>query len=383
MPIHDLGYRKWDGKQGVFWLRWVVIAQGGIRLAWKSQWLKRLMLVAWTPAILFGFAFFSYEQFSLLRETNPEVKSWIWRARISMAEDPEEIVEILKEAEENQALDSIQLGFDAQEQWKKIQQRNEVFEDWEEERRLGHRPGPRRGPPPRPDESNGLSALAPRDLVKDALRDPDVARNDVWAYLLMRFFQYPQGLLMVMVVGLIAPQLISNDVRSRAFLSYFSRPINRVDYMVGKSAVVWCYLALITTAPALVLYFIGVSLSPNWSVVFDTWDLPLRILLASILLLIPATSLALMFSSLTSETRYAQYAWYAVWAMGMVAYLVLLNTGQTWSQVSLFHILWIVQGWVFGLEDWDAAFMPLMILLAMTVGSLIILTRRVSAPMRI
>ena len=219
--------------------------------------------------------------------------------------------------------------------------------------------------------------------MKDALRDPDVARNDVWAYLLMRFFQYPQGLLMVMVVGLIAPQLISNDVRSRAFLSYFSRPINRVDYMVGKSAVVWCYLALITTAPALVLYFIGVSLSPNWSVVFDTWDLPLRILLASILLLIPATSLALMFSSLTSETRYAQYAWYAVWAMGMVAYLVLLNTGQTWSQVSLFHILWIVQGWVFGLEDWDAAFMPLMILLAMTVGSLIILTRRVSAPMRI
>ena len=127
----------------------------------------------------------------------------------------------------------------------------------------------------------------------------DQARHHVWAWLLQTLFRYPQGVLMVLVVGLVAPPLIAQDVRSRAFLLYFSRPLTRGEYILGKAAVVWCYLLLITTLPALTLYVMAVLFSPDLSVVEHTWDLPLRILAASAVLMIPTTAVALFFSSLT------------------------------------------------------------------------------------
>ena len=82
----------------------------------------------------------------------------------------------------------------------------------------------------------------------------------IWSLLLMAFFRYPQGLLMVLLVGMIAPSLISLDLRSRAFLLYFSRPITPLEYVFGKALVIWTYLAAVTTLPALVLYVLGVLL---------------------------------------------------------------------------------------------------------------------------
>jgi len=65
-----------------------------------------------------------------------------------------------------------------------------------------------------------------------------------------------------------------------------------------------------------------VALSSDLSVLADTWDLPLRILLASLIFIIPAVSVALMFSSLTSESRFAAFAWFAFWGLGFIAWNV-------------------------------------------------------------
>jgi hypothetical protein len=215
---------------------------------------------------------------------------------------------------------------------------------------------------------------------------PEAARHDVWALLLMIFFRYPQGVLMVLLVGLVAPSLISRDFRSRAFLLYFSRPITPLEYISGKAMVVWCYLAAMTTLPALLLYVLGVLLSPDLTVVSYTWDLPLRILAASLVLTIPTTALALFFSSLTTESRYAGFAWFAVWTLGWVAYSILsaVGTGSRWSMISLYHVLGTVQTWVFGLQsDINDVTAAGLILVVLTVASGIVLIARVSAPMRI
>ena len=51
---------------------------------------------------------------------------------------------------------------------------------------------------------------AGRDMYEAALSgDPAVARHEVWGWLLLIFFRHPQAVLMAMVVGLIAPPLIS------------------------------------------------------------------------------------------------------------------------------------------------------------------------------
>lgn len=314
MPIHDLGYRAWEGRRCPESTRWCVIAQIGVRLAWKSQWLRRMILLAWLPAVYMGLVFFLFEQSA----SRPAAR----RAAVS------------------------------------------VF------RELG-----------------GLEGVV---LYSAALQaDPGEARHQVWGWLLLLFFRYPQGILMTLVVGLIAPPLISQDMRSRALLLYFSRPITRSEYILGKSAVVCVYLALITTAPALALYVFGVLLSPDLSVVRSTWDFLLRIPAASAVLMVPTTLLALAFSSLTIRSYYASFAWFATWGVGMVTYYALQGIlggafDERWALLSVYHTLGKVQAWVFdsGASSWDV--WPYFVLLGvLSLVSLAAVFRRVSSCLRL
>ena len=225
--------------------------------------------------------------------------------------------------------------------------------------------------------------------------NPAAARHSMWAWLLQSFFRYPQSVVMVIVVGLIAPPLISQDIRSRAFLLYFSRPLTRLDYIIGKFVTVWFYLVLISTLPALALYLLGILLSPNVAVVTATWDLPLRVLGASAVLTIPTAALALFLSSMTQESRYAGFAWFAIWVLGWVTHGIMSaaeaarssRTGGEilgrWSNLSLYHTLGQVQSWVFGFTEFKDVVLPTLILVVITVVCLILLFRRVAVPMRV
>ncbi len=227
--------------------------------------------------------------------------------------------------------------------------------------------------------------------------DPQQARHGVWAWLLHSFFRNSQGVMMALLVGLIAPPLISQDIRSRAFLLYFSRPIGRFEYVAGKLCTILAYLAMISLIPALILYVCGVLLSPELSVVASTWDLPLRMVAATAVLSIPTGSLALCISSLTQESRYAAFAWFAIWVLGWVSFGVLsaveafqdaASNGQPfaeaspWALCSLYHTLGRVQSWVFGFVEFDQIKLSALMLVAITVVSLLVLFRRVMAPMR-
>ena len=230
--------------------------------------------------------------------------------------------------------------------------------------------------------------------------DMQGARNGVWAWLLLTFFRYPQGVVMALVIGLIAPPLISQDIRSRAFLLYFSRPIDRFEYVLGKLATVWAYLAMISMLPALALYVMGILLSPDANVVAATWDLPLRIVAATMVLSIPTGSLALCLSSLTKESRIAGFAWFAILILGWVMFGILstveavkqlannqdvisLNGESYWSLMSLYHTLGRVQSWVFGFLDFKDVIGSAIVLTAVTIISLATLMRQVMAPMRV
>jgi hypothetical protein len=326
--VHRLGYRGWSGRLAPGWTRWTVISAIGFRRAWTSMWVRRILLLAWLPAVWFGIGFFLWEQAALYPE---------WR----------------------QSLQPMLNNM-----------------------------------PPSPEFQN----------IRDAVRSGNLedGRHTVWAWLLHAFFRYPQGVLMVLIVGVIAPPLISQDIRSRAFLLYFSRPLIRSEYVLGKLAGVWAYLFLISTAPALALYALGVLLSPNLSVFTATWDLPLRILAASLVLMLPTSLLALGLSSLTQESRYAGFAWFALWILGWFTYAAVtsieaINAQQrafnqrmpveiedsAWTHLSLYHTLGRVQRWVFGLSDFQDVRGSMAILAGVTLLSLAVLYRRISAPMRI
>lgn len=246
------------------------------------------------------------------------------------------------------------------------------------------------------------------DLAVQFATDPSGVRRQLWASSILTFFRYPQLFAMVLLIGVITPRLVSYDLRSRAYLQYFARPLSPLEYMLGKSAVIWFFLAMIVTLPALGLYVLAVMVSPTLDVVLSTWDLPLRILACSVVLLVPTTTLAMVYSSMTTESRYATFAWYATWAMGFVAYTFLtfapgINGRQTrprfgrgrrqsldsfidpaeldqWRLVSPYHTLGKVQSWIFGLDETPGSVWPAMVVLvAIVVVGTWIVRRRIQA----
>lgn len=373
MPIHDLGYRKWGVTPDPVGMRWLVIAQTGISNAWKNLWLRRMMFFAWLPATGFGLVFFLYEQLMKQLAAIPDgtkqlfVDLVLWKPDRTPGAPPvgiqfqQQIMQLLEGGDPG-----ILQAFPANLMVPIIGGLKSFQLDWLNE------------------------------LLFANIQNPDVARHDFWAQLILLFFRYPQAYLMVLIVGLVAPRLIAQDFRSRAFLLYFSRPIAPYEYVLGKAAIIWVYLALITTVPALVLYLLGIGLSPTISVVTATWTLPLRILLASLVLIIPTTSLALCFSSLTSESRYAGYMWFAVWILGWVLWFVMTSLTMVvlgsssarssldslWKLASLYHTLADVQRWVFGLGTFKQVLPSLVSLMVLTLLSWSILMRRVTAPLR-
>jgi ABC-2 type transport system permease protein len=249
------------------------------------------------------------------------------------------------------------------------------------------------------------------DLAAQAMVDPTSVRHEVWSILILFFFRYPQLVVMVMLVGLIAPMLISYDLRSKAYLMYFSRPLTPAEYILGKSAVVWFLLIMIVTVPAIVLYLLGVLLSPDLSVVIETWDIPLRVLAATVILVVPTTAVALCYSSFTSESRYATFAWFATWVMGYVSYTILTfarvrsrvpgpptrrarNRGPDWEELGIdldrwrllspYHALGKVESWVFGSDPTDGSVYPSLVLLVIvTIVALGIIRHRIIARLNV
>jgi len=235
------------------------------------------------------------------------------------------------------------------------------------------------------------------------LGDESFSRNRVWCWLMMSFFRYPQGLMILFLVGAITPSLISRDIRSRAFLLYFSRPISKTEYILGKFFIPATFVSLVTALPAIGLYAFGVLMSPDLSVVASTWDVPLRILLGTAVLVVPTVSVALMFSSLTQESRFASFSWFAFFALGHAAWLAVVfayafRNGRAlpfdmslmeepavklWGLLSLFNNIGEVQGWVFGFTPLSDAWPGLLVLLLITVFSLIVIYRQISSPMRV
>jgi ABC-2 type transport system permease protein len=362
MPLHDVGYRGWDGTPRPGGAAGV-IAETGIRLAWKSRWLRRVLLFAWSPAIVFAGGFFAFEQ--------AVDDGAIAAGRVAASR-----------------LD----GF-------------------------------------------GMLGSLLAESLGGSLTDPEQARRTVWSRLLLAFMRAPQAVLLALVVGLVAPRLIAGDLRAKAWLVYFTRPVSRGDYILGKVGVLAAIMSLVTVLPALVLWVIGVLVSPSIQVAAATWDLPLRILAAAAAVTVPTVLLALAYSAVTAETRIATFAWFATWVACWITHGALtgadlaaqargsaigpgvaatvedpFDDGPTvefrrprsqrrlgwlaraagidgtidrWAWLSPFHAQGVVQAWIFGIERRFAVVLPSLVSLLVVAGvSLVVLVLRVDAPTR-
>ena len=463
MGINNLGYRKWDLVPKIGSHQWTTITSFGVRVAWRSNWLRRIFLLAWLPILVMGAGLFILEQ-SIQDVDSNEFPMNLGRPVVSVIimQRPEisNIVMItsIKKQFDNVATQLTQgvlgsLGMDVSEdadalEGDDLRQQGGIFDgeisfDVEDlkfvadmspemlnimfgqttDHMMGRIGGGRRG--------QGMSALfkqskhklqrsqeVARDLLEYDIDGSgviefrelvDYLRPTLWAQILFTFFIIPQAFSVVVVIGMVAPKLISRDMKNRAFLLYYSRPIKPSQYLLGKCAIVWVFLIGLTTLPALMLYCMGVALSPSMSVLLVTWDLPLRIIVASVVLCVPTTLFALTLSSLTRESIFASFVWFAVWIMGSIAYGIMTfvegvvrmnnNVDQSlnfeaslfrsrldgnWSWLSPLQTLENLQSWVFGMDQETGSIgLAFALVSVVCVICLLILRRRIVAPIRV
>jgi ABC-2 type transport system permease protein len=119
-----------------------------------------------------------------------------------------------------------------------------------------------------------------------------------------RDFLEKQDFFVFIVTIYVGAGLIANDRRANALQIYLSKPLLRSEYIAGKAAILFTFLALVTWVPAILLLFIQVMFAGSFTFMRANLFLFPAITVASLLQVLLATFTMLAFSSLSKSSRY-------------------------------------------------------------------------------
>jgi len=139
---------------------------------------------------------------------------------------------------------------------------------------------------------------------------------------LFRLSPVPSAFIIALIAVFGGSGLIATDLKHNVLSLYLSKPISWVDYLLGKFAVVAILLACLTLVPGLFLFF-EVALLERVSFLKANYWVPFSIIAYSLLIILPTSLLVLLFSSFTSNPRYATIGFCAVWFGSPIIYSVI------------------------------------------------------------
>jgi ABC-2 type transport system permease protein len=147
---------------------------------------------------------------------------------------------------------------------------------------------------------------------RQVISSPEVVTEPLWTIIFTIFYKIQLNFAMVLVV-LVGPGLISQDLRYNALPLYFSRPLTRFDYFVGKLGVIAFFLGVAAIVPAVLAYLFGVALSASLSIVGQTFHILLGSITYGLVIVVCAGSLVLALSSLSRSSRMVGAMWLGIW----------------------------------------------------------------------
>lgn len=152
--------------------------------------------------------------------------------------------------------------------------------------------------------------------------DPLSIRLEAWTIFYDTFLMLELRLSMILIL-IAGPGLISQDLRFNALPLYFSRPVRRLDYFLGKLGVIAWFLALVVIVPSLIAYLLGLLFSRDLTIIPDTLPLLLAAVGYGAVMTLSAGTLILALSSLTRNSRYIALFWLAIWFVTSLVAMVL------------------------------------------------------------
>jgi ABC-2 type transport system permease protein len=173
-----------------------------------------------------------------------------------------------------------------------------------------------------------------RILGPSVVADPRHYRLEVWTLCYNYFFSTELTLSMILIV-LVGPSLISQDLRFNALPLYLSRPLRRIDYLLGKLGVIGAFLGLAIIVPCLLTYGLGLLFSLDVTIVRDTYRLLFASVAYGLVIIVCSGMLILALSSLSRNSRYVALFWVSLWIVGGLASTIL--EGFYYGQIAIAH----------------------------------------------
>jgi ABC-2 type transport system permease protein len=164
-------------------------------------------------------------------------------------------------------------------------------------------------------------------LSPGVVADPRHYRLEIWTLCYNFFLSLELTLSMILIV-LVGPNLISQDLRFNALPLYLSRPLRRIDYLAGKLGVIAAFLGLAIIVPCLLTYALGLLFSLDLTIVKDTYRLLLASVAYGVVIILSSGMLILALSSLSRNSRYVALFWLSIWIVTNIVSGVLETTNQ-------------------------------------------------------
>ncbi len=176
-------------------------------------------------------------------------------------------------------------------------------------------------------------------------------------------------------------ELISGDLKFKSFSLYLSRPLTRVDYVMGKFSIVFFYLLLFTLAPGLVLLFFKMLFAGNYPVSFRDF---LAVVTFPLVVSFFLGSLGTMLSSLSANARFVKVMIFITYLLSNILGKIFERAfdGSVFSFISIHANMERFSAFLFGIRDgfYKDGFISGMVLLVLAVvflGIVVIRIKRV------
>lgn len=119
-----------------------------------------------------------------------------------------------------------------------------------------------------------------------------------------REFLDQQGIFVFFVTIWIGAGLIANDRRANALQLYLSRPLSAAEYVAGKLAILFVFLAFVTWAPAIGLLIVQAIFAGSFTFIRNNAYLLPAITLFSLAQVLLASTTMLALSSMSKSSRF-------------------------------------------------------------------------------
>ncbi|NIM58102.1 MAG: hypothetical protein GTO16_04045 [Candidatus Aminicenantes bacterium] len=146
----------------------------------------------------------------------------------------------------------------------------------------------------------------------------EISPNFFKTYLTQGFMLF----IMLMIVIFCGASLISDDLKHNSLQLYFSRPLKKKDYFLGKIAVIVFFLFIITLIPGLVFFIMKLVFSGSLKFFLSYPWLPLSIIGYSLILTGFFSFYTLFLSSLSKNRRLVAILIFGIYYLSEIVYLI-------------------------------------------------------------